>query len=49
MTYAIVIPARLNSKRLPKKPLIKLNGIPMILLIGYRGDPKIKDELKKKN
>ena len=32
MTFAIVIPARLKSKRLPMKPLIKLNGVPMILL-----------------
>ena len=28
--YIIVIPARFNSKRLPGKPLIKINGIPMI-------------------
>jgi 3-deoxy-manno-octulosonate cytidylyltransferase (CMP-KDO synthetase) len=32
MTFAIVIPARLKSKRLPGKPLIKFNGIPMIVL-----------------
>ncbi len=32
MDFAIVIPARLKSKRLPNKPLIKLNGIPMLLL-----------------
>ncbi len=32
MNYAIVIPARLNSTRLPNKPLIQINGIPMLLL-----------------
>ena len=29
--FIIVIPARYNSKRLPGKPLIKINGIPMLL------------------
>ena len=29
--YIIVIPARLKSTRLPSKPLIKINGIPMII------------------
>ena len=29
--FIIVIPARLKSTRLPLKPLIKINGIPMIL------------------
>ncbi len=29
--YLIVIPARYNSKRLPGKPLININGIPMII------------------
>lgn len=32
MNYAIVIPARLKSIRLPNKPLIKINGTPMLLL-----------------
>tara|TARA_A100001388_G_scaffold275409_1_gene260893 strand:+ start:133 stop:855 length:723 start_codon:yes stop_codon:yes gene_type:complete len=27
----IIIPARLNSKRLPRKPLIDINGLPMII------------------
>ncbi len=29
--YLIIIPARYNSKRLPAKPLIDINGIPMIV------------------
>ena len=29
--YIVVIPARLSSKRLPEKPLIKIKGIPMIV------------------
>ena len=28
--YLIIIPARYNSKRLPGKPLIDINGVPMI-------------------
>lgn len=31
MNYAIVIPARYESSRLPGKPLIELSGIPMIV------------------
>jgi 3-deoxy-manno-octulosonate cytidylyltransferase (CMP-KDO synthetase) len=31
MNYLVVIPARLKSSRLEKKPLIKINGIPMII------------------
>tara|TARA_Y100000294_G_scaffold146215_1_gene141679 strand:+ start:121 stop:843 length:723 start_codon:yes stop_codon:yes gene_type:complete len=31
MTYIIVIPARYKSTRLPGKPLIDINGIPMIV------------------
>ena len=27
----IIIPARMGSSRLPKKPMIKINGIPMII------------------
>ena len=30
MRTAILIPARLESKRYPNKPLIELDGIPMI-------------------
>ena len=29
--YLIIIPARYNSKRLPGKPLIDINGVPMIV------------------
>tara|TARA_B100000965_G_scaffold394784_1_gene407463 strand:+ start:4540 stop:5265 length:726 start_codon:yes stop_codon:yes gene_type:complete len=29
--YLVVIPARYNSKRLPGKPLIDINGVPMIV------------------
>ena len=29
--YLIVIPARYSSKRLPGKPLIDINGIPMVI------------------
>ena len=34
MEYAdtiIMIPARLGSSRLPNKPLLKINGIPLII------------------
>ena len=31
MKFLVVIPARLKSKRLPNKPLIKINGLPMIV------------------
>ena len=31
MKYLVVIPARLKSTRLANKPLIKINGIPMII------------------
>lgn len=31
MKYAIVIPARYQSSRLPGKPLVKLSGVPMIV------------------
>lgn len=30
MDTAILIPARLNSKRLPNKPTVKLNGVPLV-------------------
>ena len=29
-TYKIIIPARFESTRFPGKPLVKINGIPMI-------------------
>jgi len=31
LNYTIIIPARLNSGRLPEKPLLKINKIPMIV------------------
>lgn len=31
MKYLVVIPARFDSSRLPGKPLIELNGLPMII------------------
>lgn len=31
MKYAVIIPARYQSSRLPGKPLIDLNGVPMIV------------------
>ena len=31
MKYIVVIPARYKSSRLEGKPLIKLNGVPMII------------------
>lgn len=31
MKFLVVIPARLKSKRLPNKPLININGLPMIV------------------
>jgi 3-deoxy-manno-octulosonate cytidylyltransferase (CMP-KDO synthetase) len=31
MNYAIIIPARYNSSRLPGKPLLDLDGLPMIV------------------
>ncbi|MEE3650972.1 MULTISPECIES: 3-deoxy-manno-octulosonate cytidylyltransferase [unclassified Brenneria] len=36
MNYAIVIPARYQSTRLPGKPLIELNGVPMIKRVWQR-------------
>lgn len=30
MNPIIIIPSRINSKRFPRKPLVKINGIPMI-------------------
>ena len=33
---AIIIPTRLKAKRLPNKPLIKINGLPMIIHVLNR-------------
>ena len=30
MKTAIIIPARMASKRFPNKPMVKINGVPMI-------------------
>ena len=32
----IMIPARLESSRLPRKALLKISGIPMIVHVAYR-------------
>lgn len=31
MKYCVIIPARYNSSRLPGKPLVEINGVPMLL------------------
>ena len=31
-----LIPSRLSSKRLPQKPLLKINGVPLIIHTYYR-------------
>lgn len=36
MTYTVLIPARLNSTRLPEKPLADIAGIPMIVRVAQR-------------
>ena len=33
---AIIIPARLEAKRFPNKPLVKINNVPMILHVVNR-------------
>ena len=33
----IIIPSRLEAKRLPNKPLLKINNIPMIIHVMERG------------
>lgn len=33
----IIIPSRLEAKRLPNKPLLKINGLPMIIHVMARG------------
>jgi 3-deoxy-manno-octulosonate cytidylyltransferase (CMP-KDO synthetase) len=37
MKTAIIIPARMASKRLPNKPMAKINGIPMIERVWKQG------------
>ena len=37
MKTAIIIPARMASKRLPNKPMVKINGIPMIERVWMQG------------
>ncbi len=42
--YAIIIPARFNSKRLPGKPMILIKGIPMLVRTYYQCK-KIKEDI----
>ena len=44
MDYAIIIPARYGSKRLPGKPLILIKGIPM-LVRTYNQCKKIREDI----
>ena len=37
MKTAIIIPARMASKRFPNKPMAKINGIPMIERVWKQG------------
>ena len=37
MKTAIIIPARMASQRLPNKPMVKINGIPMIERVWRQG------------
>ena len=37
MSNLIVIPARLESTRLPNKPLADINGLPMVVHVLNRG------------
>tara|TARA_B100002019_G_C21116057_1_gene520933 strand:- start:1 stop:744 length:744 start_codon:yes stop_codon:yes gene_type:complete len=43
--YIVVIPARMKSNRLPGKPLIKINGIPMVVRT-YKQCLKVVDNSK---
>jgi 3-deoxy-manno-octulosonate cytidylyltransferase (CMP-KDO synthetase) len=36
MTYTVLIPARLASTRLPNKPLLLINGKPMVVQVAHR-------------
>ena len=45
MKYVVIIPARLNSSRLPRKPLLNINGLPMIVRT-YNQCAKAIDEKK---
>jgi 3-deoxy-manno-octulosonate cytidylyltransferase (CMP-KDO synthetase) len=36
MSYTIVIPARLASTRLPRKPLAEIEGVPMVVRVAQR-------------
>lgn len=39
--FLVIIPARYQSKRLPGKPLIKLNGIPMIVRTARQAEKAV--------
>ena len=45
MEYAIIIPARFASKRLPGKPLLLIKGVPM-LIRTYNQCKKVKGKIK---
>ena len=45
MKYAIIIPARYDSKRLPGKPLLLIKGVPM-LIRTYNQCKKVKEKIK---
>ena len=44
MEYAIIIPARFASKRLPGKPLLLIKGVPM-LIRTYKQCKKVKEKI----
>lgn len=37
MSFVILIPARMHSTRLPRKPLVDIDGLPMIVRVAERG------------
>ena len=36
MSFTVLVPARLQSTRLPRKPLADINGLPMIVRVAQR-------------
>ncbi|NQW66828.1 MAG: 3-deoxy-manno-octulosonate cytidylyltransferase, partial [Burkholderiales bacterium] len=36
MKFVVLIPARLSASRLPRKPLLDLAGIPMVVRVAQR-------------
>ena len=45
MSFKVVIPARYNSTRLPGKPLIEINGIPMVIHVAKKARMSGADEV----